>query len=435
MSKEDLQTSPSLNMEHYSNDINPLDAELKKTLNLKLGAEQFTPSNSPARRRKIEQVSHSPEEETVQTEDIPADIDMNKYLYNMLKSIKLDTAANKSDLTGLKSTVADIEERADKDSEVIMRLQTDLVNLALSNKIILGRLIRAEATIEQQAEEIVDMKTRSMRDNLIVKTQGETYKAIRNEDTGEKFKSFLKDELKIADTQNIKITRAHRMGRGNETNNAMMIAKLPYAQDQKKVFDNIAALKGTKHVITKQYPSEVEERRQFAWKAFKQAKASGHKAHFDHSGRLYIENKHITRFDPMPLPPVSAAVATSGSVEMPSGNSDIVFVNNHAFQAMIYKVKDYDGVREAKDRLLSNAETISEATHIPYAYRFATGTENYNSDRDFFGGTQILSSMRRHNIVDAVVFVLHFEPPFLITKAEKQECINDIVKAAAQNIG
>ena len=124
-----------------------------------------------------------------------------------------------------------------------MKVHIQCQNLALSNKIILGRLIRAEAKIDQQASEILDLKARSMKDNFIIKTRGDKYKPVKNEDTAEKLREFLRDELKIPDTQNIKIMRAHRMGRGNEKYNPMMIAKLPYAQVHKKIFDYRCAKK------------------------------------------------------------------------------------------------------------------------------------------------------------------------------------------------
>ena len=273
-----------------------------------------------------------------------------------------------------------------------------------------------------------------MRDNLIVKTRGDKYKAIRNENTGEKFKQFLREELRVADVNNIKITRAHRMGRGNERNNSMMIAKLPYASDQEKIYNNIAALKGTDYVLSRQLPSEIEERRQLAWKTYKQAKSDGQKASFDSAGHLYINNEHISKFDAAPIPPVSAAVAAAGAVQLPSGKSNIEYVNDHAFQAIIYKVKDMDEVAEARDILHSVPEVVAGATHIPYALRLGATTENFDSDHDHYAGSHILAVMRKLKIVDAVVFILHFDPPTSITSTDKRDCIEKIVKSAISNL-
>ena len=99
----------------------------------------------------------------------------------------------------------------------------------------------------------------------------------------------MKEELKV-DVTDMKITRAHRMGRATENNNAMMIAKLPYASDQKKIFGNIKALDGTDNTISKQYPTEVEERRHFAWATYKKEKAKGKDVRFDPTGHLYVDN-------------------------------------------------------------------------------------------------------------------------------------------------
>ena len=425
-STEDLATSPSKNMDQYSEEINSTH-----TLVLKPGIEQFTPSNSPSRRRKIEKVSFSPE--VANFDEIPNDIDMNKFLYNMLTSIKQDTMSNQTDVENLKTAVSDIQENSQKESQTIHKLQIDNHNLALSNKIILGRLIRTETKMDQMAAQITDLTTRSMRDNLIIKTSGQKYRAIKNEDTSAKFREFIRDELKVPDTDRMQITRAHRMGRGNEKYNSMMIAKLPYASDQQKIFDNISVLKGTELVITKQYPNVVEERRQFAWKAFKDAKAKGVKANFDSTGHLYINNEHMHQYDAMTIPPVSAAVAAAGPVNILWGRSDIEFVNEHALQAVIFKATDADGISEARDKLLADSEMIAGATHIPYAFRFASGAENYDSDHDHFAGTNILAAMRKLKITDAVAFVLHYEPPAPISMADKRGCIESIVKAAMTN--
>ena len=102
-----------------------------------------------------------------------------------------------------------------------------------------------------------------MRDNIIIKTKGDKYKKTRDENTAEKFKKFLGQELHLANAQNVRVDRAHRLG-----NSSNMIAKVPLQNDQNRIFSNVSQLKDTEFSISKQFPPEVEERRSFGWAAF-----------------------------------------------------------------------------------------------------------------------------------------------------------------------
>ena len=74
-----------------------------------------------------------------------------------------------------------------------------------------GIVARMSVKLASQAEEIVDLISRSLRDNLIFQgipdTTGET-----NEETEKKLANFMKKELKITDAGNIALDRVHRMG-------------------------------------------------------------------------------------------------------------------------------------------------------------------------------------------------------------------------------
>ena len=195
----------------------------------------------------------------------------------------------------------------------------------------------------------------------------------------------------------------------------------------------IAALKNTDHVISKQYPNEIEDRRNFSWKQYKDAKVKGHNTHFDNTGQLYINGTLKPHIDKISLPPLSAGAALAGMTPMTHAKSDIQFINEQTLQAIAFSVKDRDEIAEARDNLLSDIEAIMDATHIPFAYRLSTGAEFYDSDKDYFAGSHILSIMKKLKITDKVIFVLHHEPSSLITLAEKRDCIENIIKAACKD--
>ena len=279
--------------------------------------------------------------------------------------------------------------------------------------------------VEQQAAEITEIKSRMMRDNLIIRSKDKKYAATKGENTAVKVKTFMKDELKV-DVEDMKITRAHRMGKSTANNNAMMIAKFPYASDQKKIFGNIKAIAGTDYSISKQYPTEVEERRHFAWATYKKEKAAGKDVRFDPTGHLYVNDILQDKFDHKPLPPVTPASYGAGAPVLESSKSDIHFSGEHAFQTFVFKVKSREDVAAARDLLFSDVETLERATYLPYAYRLSGGLENFDSDKDYYSGTSILSSMKKLKLEDTVAFILHLAPPGKpITMSSKRDIIEN----------
>ena len=387
-------------------------------MHLKPGVILHTPPHGNAqRRRKIgddDGPEFSPEMDTA----------------TMLSSIKADTAATKREVKGITTTLDLYKDTIDHQALLIQDLKEENQNLALGQKVLLGRLVRSEARADQQQAEINEMKSRMMRDNLIIKTKDKKYASTKGENTASKVKTFLKEELRV-DVDDLKITRAHRMGKATEHQNAMMIAKFPYAADQKKIFSNIAALKDTDNIISKQYPAEVEERRHFAWATYKKEKSSGKDVRFDHTGQLFVDNVLQDRFNRLPLPPTSAAAVGAGAPEIPSLKSDINYAGNHAFQAFIYQVDSREDVAIARDLLYSDVEVIERASHIPYAYRLGAGQENFDSDKDYYTGTIILDQMKKLKLDGYVVFLLHNAPVGQpITMAAKRGLIEKVLQDA-----
>ena len=392
------------------------------TLNLAAGHVNLTPVVKPqGHKRHIGHVSMSPEHNMDEAT-----------LSEQLASIKADTVSIRSEQTDLKASIHGYQEIIDHQDAQIKALKTENQNLNLSQKVILGRLIRVEAKAEQQAAEIVEMKSRMMRDNIIIKTKDKKYKAQPKENTETKIKAFMKDELKV-DVQGIKITRAHRMGRATENNNSMMIAKLPYASDHAKIFGNVKALAGTDNIISKQYPTEVEERRHFAWSSFKKEKAAGKAVRFDHTGRLFVDNVHQSQFDHQMLPPFSAAAFGAGKPEMISSKSDIHYVGNHCFQAHIYRANNREEVATARDLLFSDIEAMDQATHIPYAYRLNDNVQNFDSDNDYYAGTSLLATMKQLKLEGVAAFILHHAPAGkTITMKQKRDIFETTLKEAME---
>ena len=133
----------------------------------------------------------------------------------------------------------------DNDGSQLAIIKDKIERLQLRNKTLNGRLIRAESVIQKKQSELTDLRMRSMRDNIIIKTSGSKCKEIRDEDMSNTVRNFLKDELHIPGTDCIAINSSHRMCQAGAGYNKMLITHLPRRCDHATIFYNAKAVKGT----------------------------------------------------------------------------------------------------------------------------------------------------------------------------------------------
>ena len=256
----------------------------------KQSSKRMRPSDSPQSNPNDTQSTEIPHLPLNVCEWKTAPDDVHPWVRDMLIHIRKNTSENDERFESLDQRVNFLEDSCDSQRDEIASLKVHMNELHISNKTLIGRLVRAETTIQKQNKAIADLTARSMRENLIFKTSGQDYKESRNEDTAAIIRRFLATEMHIADAGDIVITRAHRMGQANGDSNRPMIAKFPFDSDIRRIFSNVKVLKGTKHSITSQIPSEYNERRQFGWEEYKAARKSKTSARFE-GGRLFIQDE------------------------------------------------------------------------------------------------------------------------------------------------
>ena len=93
---------------------------------------------------------------------------VHPWIVQMLTAIRQESACTSNRVNHVEDRVGALEGQHGHIADAITQL-------TLSNKTILGRLQRAEITIERQRSEINDLRARSMRNNIIVKTRGDKY--------------------------------------------------------------------------------------------------------------------------------------------------------------------------------------------------------------------------------------------------------------------
>ena len=331
-------------------------------------------------------------------------------MWDMMRSIKSDTTSLIESVSNVDHRVLVLEDQADHMGAEIAKLRKEYKDIVEYNKIIAGRLFRAEARIKTQQEEITDLRSRSMRDNVIVKTKGPTYKEVKDENTASVFRNFLATEMRVPNTDNIMITRAHRMGVASGDTNRMMIAKVNFDGDQRRIFANAKGLDNDKYSIQKQLPIEVEERRQFAWAEYRRARQQKRPSRFD-GCHLIIDGAAVTKYDPVELPPASSLLSGEQPSPVIVGAGDVVCERDHDFQAWLTKTRDLQGVRDAMDLLLKQ-DSVVGADFIPCAYRLDDGgdgrpIENFESDKDANMGLVLLRALQEKGLNNVAVFVSH----------------------------
>ena len=229
------------------------------------------------------------------------------------------------------------------------------------------------------------------------------------------------------------------MGAETKNNNKMMIAKVPKSEDLNKIFNNAQALKGTDYSISRQCPPEVEERRQFAWSAYKDARKKNQSARFDPMGRLIINDVVQTKFEPVILPSTSDALVVRGAKpRMPMiGHSEEYVESHHEFRAWASVVTDLQEIRDSTDFLMQSG-SFSDASHVPYAYRYRNTAgkivENFLSDGDHFAGLQILKILQSKDIENVAVFINHRISPDYLTSKKKIEILSKVIISALSSL-
>ena len=109
------------------------------------------------------------------------------------------------------------------------------------------------------------------------------------EDCVRKVLSLIEENLSIQNARTeIKLHRAHRMGRYNPTKIRPIVAKFVLYPDREMVRKNAGKLKGTNFGISQQFPREIMEKRRKLVPIMKAARDNGKEAYIM-VDKLYID--------------------------------------------------------------------------------------------------------------------------------------------------
>ena len=149
----------------------------------------------------------------------------------------------------------------------------------------------------RMSEEIIDLQSRSMRDNLLFFNfkEGESQEERASEDCSKKVLDFCSDQLDMPDAPTtIKVDRAHRIGRFNPAKKRPIVVKFNYHQDKIVVKQKAnSALRHSDFAVADQYPKPIQDRRRNLIPLLIKAKNEGKRAVLSYD-KLYIDNVLVT---------------------------------------------------------------------------------------------------------------------------------------------
>lgn len=295
----------------------------------------------------------------------------------------------------MKKDLADLQLRTKNLEEVNESHDKSVESLQVSVKLLEAKLTRNETIQQSMQDEIDDLKSRSMKDNIYFSFDPECdeFKVVKGENCAELVRAFLRNILGL--TVPIYIQSAHRVADGR------MIARIPESAQRSLIFKNANRLRDTRHYLSQQMPPGRSERRQFALPYYKDMKADGRNKAVLAQDKLYVRNKLQLQYVKPSLPVCPLTDESPCRITESRSKKD----GGSVFHGYAAHISDITDVADIRQYLITNNPEVTNASHVIYAFRYESRGkthENFDSDRDHGCGFELLKMMRQHDITNAL---------------------------------
>lgn len=274
------------------------------------------------------------------------------------------------------------------------RMDTDMESLKRENEALRrrlqhteGRLTRTEKKLHEANEQIIDLTTRSMRDNLVFKNVEET----RGENLVEKLRYIFKEKLKIPEDElkEIQIDRVHRTGKIQQGRSRIIVAKFS-GRGKSKIMAHLKNIpRDDKIKISEQFPPEVNARRNKLWPQFIEAKKSGKESKLN-TDKLIVDKRVISH--PTDKVRDINLNVTQRALELKPKHTAVTSVDKSHLQGHIISIKCVDDVIPAIHSLCED-QRVAGSSHLIYAYRVGNEKRyisNYEDDGQWGAGRELM---------------------------------------------
>lgn len=193
-------------------------------------------------------------------------------------------------ISTVEGKIRDLEESRDFDSNML----SDINKRQQEIDSLVKKMQKLESDQQQREKEltaeVLDLKSRSMRDNLLFHRIPEE----RDENCTETLLQFMEEKLHITNARDeIKLHRAHRIGTYKSDKTRPIVAKFVLYTDRERVRKSSKELQGTPYGISEQYPKEIMDRRRQLVPIMLKARQEQKEA-FLRGDKLYIDRKLYT---------------------------------------------------------------------------------------------------------------------------------------------
>ena len=315
-------------------------------------------------------------------------------IYEVVRKMQITIDELTSDISDLKTGVAY------RDMEV-KDLQHQNECLTSKTKELEGRVFRNEKMIRDLKEENIEMKARSMEDNIIFYGIDEADDAAK--DCESVVYAFLGDKMKMTEEmlKNVYFDRSHRLGKKNSQDPRPMIVKCANSTTKRLIYKNVGHLKGTNYSISDQVPKEMHQERNHLMDTFKQAKQAKQKPKW--IGGKVVANGHVHS---KPKDDMGVACVSAECNELE--HSEIMNASGSSFQGHKADVTDKAQIIPTLNKLYTN-HSVARASHNVYAYRIrsqhGTVVENWCDDGEHGAGRKLLKLLQDEGITNELIVV------------------------------
>jgi len=217
-----------------------------------------------------------------------------------LSSLETRLSTNEKLTSELKDSVTFISEQYDSVLKTCKQtksshntMKTDIERTQSVNEELKRSVQELSSLNKSLREDLIDLKCRSMRDNLIfshIPEQFQSSNGRRFEDTEEVLSSFLRQHLQISD---VKFDRVHRIAptqRSRRDTPRPIVAKFTLFKEREVVRCAAFKLKGTNFGISEQFPEEilVEDVRRGLYPIMRNLRRDGRRVHLVRD-KLYVD--------------------------------------------------------------------------------------------------------------------------------------------------
>ncbi len=317
---------------------------------------------------------------------------------NLMQTLSNTVEMLQSDVNSMKSDFKVQEEE-------MARLKKENQNLMYRQSISESRIQRLEHTVSKQKDAIIDLKSRSMRDNLVFyQIPEETDEQPQK--TKEILYEFLEKEMNIADAKKtITFDRVHRMGGKKPNQPRPIVVKCNPYTGKEKILKNRSSLDEKDYGVSEQFPPEVDETRRELKRIIKSKKEANPnvRCKIVHT-KLYVNDELHEASKPEKFIFSADDIAHSEDIELV--HSDDIHDQGSTFAAHGAVISSRDEVKPVLLKALEDRR-VAGATHNMYAYRFKDNQgnirEGHNDDGEHGAGWKILEVLREKNAEDSMI--------------------------------